>query len=103
MTVETSPACRKCGTPLSTPLTGRPPAYCSVGCRRAAEYERKRLQRHLEQLEVQRNHLRQQILEGGLDRVQRRYREKQLEAVQTLIVEHEARLHMLLSEGNDDE
>jgi len=45
--------CLKCGAPLTSPPTGRPPRYCSVGCRRAAEYELRRIQRHLERLERQ--------------------------------------------------
>jgi hypothetical protein len=43
--------CRQCGTALTKPPTGRPPRWCSVGCRRAAEYEIRRISRHLEQLE----------------------------------------------------
>ncbi len=47
--------CLKCGRefePAGT--TGRPPSYCSVGCRRAAAYQLQRLQRHLTRLEEQR-------------------------------------------------
>ena len=43
--------CLKCGEPLQQPATGRPAVYCSTGCRRAAEYELRRLQRHLEAVE----------------------------------------------------
>lgn len=43
--------CVKCGAELSAPPTGRPPTYCSTGCRRATEYELRRLQRRLERLE----------------------------------------------------
>jgi hypothetical protein len=43
--------CVKCGAPVTPPTTGRPPRYCSTGCRRAAEYELQRLQRHLEAAE----------------------------------------------------
>jgi hypothetical protein len=32
---------------------GRPPSYCPTGCRRAAEYELRRLQRRLQVLEDQ--------------------------------------------------
>jgi hypothetical protein len=51
--------CVKCGTELSVPETGRPPRYCSKGCRRAAEYEIRRLQRHLEDLELRERSWRQ--------------------------------------------
>ncbi len=43
------------GTPLPPSATGRPPTYCSVGCRRTAEYELRRLDRRLGSLEVQRD------------------------------------------------
>jgi hypothetical protein len=45
--------CKKCGRDLELPTTGRPPDYCSKGCRRAVEYELRRIQRRLEGLEVQ--------------------------------------------------
>lgn len=44
-------ACVKCGALLTRPPTGRPPRYCSTACRRVAEYEVRRLQRHLEREE----------------------------------------------------
>ena len=46
-------SCLKCGSPLTKSAAGRPSSYCSVACRRAAEYERKRLQKHLERLEIE--------------------------------------------------
>jgi hypothetical protein len=46
--------CLKCRAPLTPTDVGRPPTYCSTGCRRAAEYELRRIQRHLERLEAQR-------------------------------------------------
>lgn len=36
--------CRTCGNVVVQPATGRPRVYCSVGCRRAAEYELRRVQ-----------------------------------------------------------
>ena len=46
--------CRKCrrALPVSA-ATGRPRRFCSTGCRRAAEYELRRLQRQLEEVEEQ--------------------------------------------------
>jgi len=44
-------ACLFCGTKLQQPATGRPPDYCRKACRRAAEYEKARVQRHLIGLE----------------------------------------------------
>ena len=46
--------CLKCRTPIKPVGVGRPPSYCSTGCRRAAEYELRRIQRHLERLEARR-------------------------------------------------
>jgi hypothetical protein len=46
-------ACLMCHGPLERPETGRPPSYCSTSCRRAAEYELRRLQRRLERLETE--------------------------------------------------
>jgi hypothetical protein len=44
--------CPKCNTPLpSYQGRGRPPSYCSVGCRRAAEFELRRINNRLERLE----------------------------------------------------
>jgi hypothetical protein len=45
--------CRKCSRPFTRlKSVGAPAKYCSVGCRRAAEYEVRRLQRALENLEA---------------------------------------------------
>jgi hypothetical protein len=44
-------ACLKCNAPLERAETGRPPTYCSPACRRAAEFELRRLQRRIERLE----------------------------------------------------
>jgi hypothetical protein len=39
------PGCRKCGAALAGRAgAGRPASYCSKGCRRAAEYELRRVQ-----------------------------------------------------------
>lgn len=47
--------CCKCGSnlPEKPPGPGRPPSYCSVGCRRAAEYELRRLDGAIEREERQ--------------------------------------------------
>lgn len=45
--------CLVCRKPLERPENGRPPSYCSTSCRRAAEYELRRLQRRLQALEDQ--------------------------------------------------
>ena len=51
MTTDLTTPCIKCGAPVHQPATGRPKAYCSTGCRRAAEKEIGRLNDRLAQLE----------------------------------------------------
>ncbi len=36
-------SCARCGSPVQQPSSGRPRVYCAVGCRRAVEYELRRL------------------------------------------------------------
>jgi predicted nucleic acid-binding Zn ribbon protein len=43
--------CVVCGAPVGEQRPGRPALYCSVGCRRAREYERRRTQAALERVE----------------------------------------------------
>ncbi len=44
--------CPRCGRVIQTPSgAGRPATYCSPGCRRAAEYEIRRIDDHLTKLE----------------------------------------------------
>jgi len=51
-------ACVKCRCPLPPPAaTGRPKTYCSSACRRAAEFEIRRIGRHIEGLEQEIQHL----------------------------------------------
>jgi len=52
--VMTNNCCLKCKAELQTPKTpkiGRPSSYCSVGCRRSAEYEITRLNRRIASFE----------------------------------------------------
>lgn len=89
--------CKKCGRNLAKPRTGRPPRWCSTGCRRAAEYEITRLQRRLERLEEQREKRRGEKGDAMRDYLGR----PQAEAVQALedgIHEAETRLRQLLSD-----
>ena len=47
------PKCPKCGSalPRREPGPGRPSRYCSVGCRRSAEFEIRRIDRAIEKVE----------------------------------------------------
>lgn len=93
--------CVKCGKPLEEPSgAGRAPRYCSVACRRAAEFELRRIQRHLERLEQQRMELAHHNLLDVRD-----YRghtlEQQREDNVRAIAELEARLAALLEAEAD--
>lgn len=57
--------CLVCGSDLTRPPTGRPPTYCGTGCRRAAENERGRLDRHLGWLARERSRLAREALIPG--------------------------------------
>jgi len=43
--------CRVCAQPLTIPPVGRPPIYCSEGCRRSVAYAISRANRRIERLE----------------------------------------------------
>ncbi len=53
--------CVKCGSDLKIPKTGRKPRYCGPACRRAAEFELRRLQNALENQEMLESSYRQDI------------------------------------------
>ena len=91
-------SCIKCGTPLSYAGTGRKPRYCAQSCRRAAEYELRRVQRHLFNLEAQRTtyQRRQQVVKEA--RIKRRIQED-IDALTAAIDRQEARLRALLGAG----
>ena len=51
--------CVKCGAPLRRLAAGgRPAKFCSIACRRAAEYELRRIQTGLERIEERQEHIR---------------------------------------------
>ena len=90
-------ACLKCGGPLpERPATGRPATYCSVACRRAAEFEIRRLNRRLEVLEVKASGLRHGR-DSGIRDWQGRTPQMALADVEEEIAEAEARLRALLA------
>jgi hypothetical protein len=81
--------CPKCGTSIEhAPGThGRPPLYCSETCRRLAEFEIRRINRHMETLEASLSNLRI----NGFDMF--------IAATEAEIARQEARLRALI-EGN---
>lgn len=51
--------CLKCGKPIEKPAKqGRPPKYCGNACRRAAEFELRRINDHIAKLESNFSHAR---------------------------------------------
>lgn len=50
--------CRICGTAIEAKSTGRPPTYCSTGCRRMSEREIRRLDNTITTLETEARWLR---------------------------------------------
>ncbi len=82
--------CAKCGGEIPEQEIGRPKIYCSTGCRRAAEFEIRRINSTLGKLEEKLTNAR---LGYGCDP------EKTVKLLQSEIVRHEARLVALLEEN----
>lgn len=93
--MEKRRTCVKCEGPLVQPKTGRPRWYCSPACRRAGEFELRRLQARLQQLEdtvTWKRHV------HGLTALQKRVRAEEVAEYEASIAACEARLLALLSE-----
>jgi hypothetical protein len=87
--------CAKCTRPLSARArTGRPARYCSPACRRAAEYELRRVQRHLEMVERELRLYRVKSAETWIPPVERR----SVPALEAEAERLECRLRELLSD-----
>ena len=68
MTASSTPRCPACSGPLPDPGRGRPSTFCSTGCRRDAEGERRRLNRRVGKLADERDRLRSFLVTyDGLD------------------------------------
>src|SRR5262245_65836804 len=94
--------CVKCTRAIETNGTGRPAIYCSVPCRRSAEFEIRRLVRRLEKLEdEQRVFLRRRGYQRDYyDDYGRSYKQAK-EDTEREIHEAEQRLRLLVSEKTD--
>ena len=82
--------CRYCNRELHEAKIGRPRDYCSVGCRRAAEYEIPRVSRRLEELEGMAHRFEQATAEyslpnAGVTEWQRQQHESQVRTVDVQI------------------
>jgi hypothetical protein len=93
--------CVKCGNPLEKPKTGRPPSYCSSACRRSAEYELRRLQKHIEKLETRKIELSVTSNCTITDWHGRDHPQQLADCVKN-IAELETRLRLLLEDSTDD-
>ena len=90
--------CKVCGAELLEPkATGRPPTYCSTGCRRAAEYDVRRCNDVITQLEGRARYLR----DPG--RIQDANEAAEAEFLATEIGEARRRLSELLNDDERDE
>ena len=97
-------SCHYCAEPL-TPSEGggRPSAYCSNGCRRAAQSERQRIVRHLERAESEAMDLRHAARRGDKTHMMSRSglitAAERLGDVESDITELRERLRQLLTDG----
>lgn len=85
--------CLKCGAALEGNRVGRPKAYCSTACRRAAEMEIRRLGAMLEKLEEKASQVRQGAMKGMPG--------WKLEDIYAEIERAESRLKRLLAAGDE--
>ncbi|MGH8729782.1 MAG: hypothetical protein ACREV9_16870 [Burkholderiales bacterium] len=91
-------ACLKCGKLIdSNAATGRPKSYCSIGCRRLAEFEIRRLAQFLAKHEEQWRLARWDRF--GCADVLGRTREQQIEDLERALRDAESRLKALLDSG----
>jgi hypothetical protein len=81
--------CRYCSRDLPDAKTGRPRDYCSVGCRRAGEYEIRRVSRRLEELEGVAHRLEQGTAEYALPNSGVRDWQREKHASQVQVVDHQ--------------
>jgi hypothetical protein len=95
--------CKKCGAPVQHPPTGRPKAYCSVSCRRLAEFEIRRLTRALDNLEQRRLAIENEseFVRELKDWPNGHTHNERLEDVKRSIQETAARLKKLLADGEE--
>lgn len=100
-TKQSARTCIKCGAslPPSAP-TGRPATYCSTACRRAAELEIRRLNRHIEKIEERMAHIR--IHGRSSYACYLREPDAAIDALKCECERHESRLRLLLSEQREE-
>jgi hypothetical protein len=104
----TSATCPKCGGDVGrTGARGPVGTYCGPWCRRAAEFELRRMQRRLERAEVEFEVKRRRVeqLAAGVVHAysdhQRKLARVEFEQAERLVAELEARMRLLLAGGAD--
>jgi len=97
--MTTTASCRKCGTSLPPPSTGRPRAFCGVGCRRAAEREVRRLDNAIGALEGRQLSHRESAAFGN---GRAEYHKSKIEYLRAEIASAEQRLRELLDTGDSN-
>lgn len=88
--------CKTCGASLPASKGGRPADYCSTGCRKAAEYAIRRIDRRLEVLERALSNIR--IGPDCCYSTTMKGKEETIEAYEAEIALQTARLRELLAE-----
>ncbi len=96
--MTTTARCRKCGTDLPLPSTGRPRAFCGVGCRRAAEREVRRLDNTIAALEGRQLSHQESVAFGNGTAA---YHEAKIAHLQVAIATAEERMRELLNTEED--
>lgn len=97
LTTTNTLTCRVCSAELTLPRTGRPPRYCTVTCRRTAEYALKRANRHLEGLEWRRDSLRRRLTTETFNATRRRSLEQEVATLEADIDRYQGELRWLLA------
>ncbi|MGH8592342.1 MAG: hypothetical protein ACREX9_21850 [Gammaproteobacteria bacterium] len=91
--------CKSCGVSLPVNRTGWPSDYCSTGCRRAAEFEIRRVNRRLESLETSLSSMRINPDDELMSMIAGRTRTERVAAVEAELTTLKARFRELLDDG----
>ncbi len=91
--------CKSCGLSLPVNKAGRPSEYCSTGCRRAAEFEIRRVNRRLESLETSLSSMRINPRDALTDMIEGRTHAERVAAVQAELDLLKARFRVLLDDS----
>jgi len=89
--------CATCGTPIEPKAgPGRPAAYCSVGCRRVAEFQIRNLARRVERYELEQR----EVKAGNHAYYDDSERQRRLRALRRWIKTDNAKLRAILGANN---